>query len=168
LEPEWCCCSVSLFGVTLVGDADRDRAVALLRRHYAEGRLDHEELARRVGVAIRARSTTDVRQALWGLPNALVETILVPRLLAAGTTLADHPGFRTVRRVMWAAVLSAVWAFATMVLFVTYAISLLAVGPSTPVAVGLAVAWALVTWGAWRTWHSRSRRERVAVTSSRG
>ena len=133
--------------VTLVGDADRDRALALLKRHYAEGRFDHEELTRRIGVAVGARSTADVFLALRGLPNAVLESVL-----------AGHSGLRTVRRVALAVMVSAVWMFATMLLVVTFAISLLVVGTSTPVALVLAAAWALMTWGSWRTWRRRSRR----------
>jgi Domain of unknown function (DUF1707) len=133
--------------MTLVGDADRDRALALLKRHYAEGRFDHEELTRRIGVAVGARSTADVFLALRGLPNAVFEAVL-----------AGHSGIRMVRRVALALVVSAAWMFATMLLAVTFAISLLVVGPSTPVAVVLAAVWALTTWGSWRTWRRRSRR----------
>ena len=142
--------------VTLVGDADRDRALALLRRHYAEGRFDQDELTRRVDVAAGARSTTDVWVALRGLPNALLETVLAPRLLAAGTTLAGYPALRRAKRLALAAILAAAWLFATMLLVVTYAISLIVGGPSTVVAVLFAVTWLLVTWGSWRTWRRRA------------
>jgi hypothetical protein len=144
--------------VTLVGDADRDRALALLRRHYAEGRFDHEELTRRVDVAAGARSTTDVWVALRGLPNALVETIVAPRLLAAGTTLSRYPALRAAKRLALAVIVSAAWLLATTLLAVTYAISLMVGGPSTVVAALFALTWLLVTWGSWRTWRRGSRR----------
>lgn len=142
--------------VTLVGDADRDRALALLRRHYAEGRFDHEELTRRVDVAADAHSTTDVWVALRGLPNALAETVLAPRLLAAGTTLSGYPALRAAKRLALAVIVSAAWLFATMLLAVTYAISLIVSGPSTVVAAVFALTWLLVTWGSWRTWRRRA------------
>ena len=142
--------------VTLVGDADRDRALALLRRHYAEGRFDHEELTRRVDVAAGARSTTDVWVALRGLPNALLETVLAPRLLAAGATLSGYPALRTARRLAVAVIVSAAWLLATTLLAVTYAISLMVGGPSTVVAAVFALTWLLVTWGSWRTWRRRA------------
>ena len=107
---------------------------------------------------MRARSTTDVWLALRGLPNAVLETLLAPRMVAAGTTLAGHAGLRTARSLVWAVIVSAVWAFATMLLIVTYGISLIVSGPSTSVTVVLTAAWALVTWGSWRTWRRRSRR----------
>jgi hypothetical protein len=144
--------------VTLVGDADRDRALALLRRHYAEGRFDHEELTRRVDAAAGARSTTDVWVALRGLPNALLETVLAPRLLAAGTTLSAYPALRAARRLALAVIVSAAWLLATTLLAVTYAISLIVGGPSTIVAVIFGLTWLLVTWGSWRMWRRRTRR----------
>jgi hypothetical protein len=144
--------------VTLVGDADRDRALALLRRHYAEGRFDHEELTRRVGVAVDARSTTDVWVALRGLPNALLETLFAPRLLAAGTTLAGYPAVRAAKRLALAVIVSAAWLLATIVLVVAYAVSLFVSGPSPVVAGVFALSWLLVTWGSWRTWRRGSRR----------
>lgn len=144
--------------MTLVGDADRDRALALLRRHYAEGRFDHEELTRRVGVAADARSATDVWVALRGLPNALLETLLAPRLLAAGTTLAGYPAVRAAKRLALAVIVSAAWLLATIVLVIAYAVSLFVSGPSLVVAGVFALSWLLVTWGSWRTWRRGSRR----------
>ena len=139
--------------VTLVGDADRDRALALLKRHYAEGRFDHDELTRRIGVAVGARSTADVFLALRGLPERRVRS-----RGAAPPGPTPPPRLRTVRRVALAVIVSAVWMFATMMVVVRFAISLLVAGPSTPVAVVLAAAWGLMTWGSWRTWCRRSRR----------
>ena len=144
--------------MTLVGDADRDRALALLRRHYAEGRFDQEELTRRVGVAAGARSTTDVWVALRGLPNALLETVLLPRLLAAGTTLAGYPALRAAKRLALAVIVAVLWLLATIALVLAYAISLIVSGPSTLVAAVFAVSWLFVTWGSWRTWRRGSRR----------
>ena len=107
---------------------------------------------------MRARSTTDVWLALRGLPNAVVETLLAPRMVAAGTVLAGHAGLRTARRLAWAVIVSAAWVFASMLLVLTYGISLIVSGPSTQVTVVIAAVWALVTWGSWRTWRRRSRR----------
>jgi hypothetical protein len=53
---------------TLLGDADRERLVALLREHYAEGRLDLEELRHRVGVVLAAPYAEDAAVAMAGLP----------------------------------------------------------------------------------------------------
>ena len=107
---------------------------------------------------MRARSTTDVWLALRGLPNAVVETLLAPRMVAVGTVLAGHAGLRTARRLAWAMIVSAAWLFASMLLLLTYGISLIVSGPSTQVTVVIAVVWTLVTWASWRTWRRRSRR----------
>ena len=53
---------------TLLGDADRERLVALLREHYAEGRLDLEDLRHRVGVVLAASSAEEAAGAMAGLP----------------------------------------------------------------------------------------------------
>jgi Domain of unknown function (DUF1707) len=52
----------------LLGDADRDRLASLLREHYAQGRLDLEELRRRVGVVLAAQYADEAAAALSDLP----------------------------------------------------------------------------------------------------
>ena len=94
--------------------------------------------------------------ALRGLPNALLETVLAPRLLAAGATLSSYPALRAARRLALAVIVSAAWLLATTLLAVTYAISLMVGGPSTVVAAVFALTWLLVTWGSWRTWRRRA------------
>lgn len=53
---------------TLIGDAERDQLAAALREHYAAGRLDLDELRRRVAVVIAARYLDEARAALAELP----------------------------------------------------------------------------------------------------
>jgi hypothetical protein len=53
---------------SLLGDADRDRLVAVLREHYAAGRMDTEELRRRVGIVLAAAYADEAAQALADLP----------------------------------------------------------------------------------------------------
>jgi Domain of unknown function (DUF1707) len=55
----------------LLGDADRERLVGLLREHYAAGRLDLDDLRRRVGVVLGAAYADEAAAALAGLPPAL-------------------------------------------------------------------------------------------------
>jgi uncharacterized protein DUF1707 len=55
---------------SLLGDADRERLVVLLREHYAAGRLDLEDLRRRVGVVLAAAYAEEAEVALAGLPPA--------------------------------------------------------------------------------------------------
>ncbi len=52
------------------GDADRERLVALLREHYAAGRLDLDVLRRRVGVVLAAANAEQATVALADLPPA--------------------------------------------------------------------------------------------------
>jgi Domain of unknown function (DUF1707) len=53
--------------VALAGDADRERASASLREHYARGYLTLDEFSRRTGRVLSARSSGQVRRALFGL-----------------------------------------------------------------------------------------------------
>jgi Domain of unknown function (DUF1707) len=53
---------------SLLGDADRDRLVGVLREHYAAGRMDIEELRRRVGVVLGAAYADEAAVALADLP----------------------------------------------------------------------------------------------------
>jgi hypothetical protein len=51
-----------------LGDADRDALAQLLGRHYAEGRLDADELSRRLDVVYGATDRGDAASALADLP----------------------------------------------------------------------------------------------------
>ena len=53
---------------SLIGDADRERLVALLREHYAAGRLDLDGLRHRVGVVLGAAYADEAAAALADLP----------------------------------------------------------------------------------------------------
>jgi len=55
---------------SLLGDADRERLVALLREHYAAGRLDLDDLRHRVGVVLAAANAEQAAVALADLPPA--------------------------------------------------------------------------------------------------
>ena len=50
-------------------DADRERSIAALRDHYAEGRLTCEELDERVTAALTARTFGDLRSVMADLPE---------------------------------------------------------------------------------------------------
>jgi DNA-binding PadR family transcriptional regulator len=52
-----------------ISDADRERATARLRDHYAEGRLTREELDERVTAALNARIIGDLRRVMADLPG---------------------------------------------------------------------------------------------------
>ena len=53
-----------------VSDADRDRATALLRDHFAAGRLTAQELDERMAAALDAKTAGDLRRVLAGLPES--------------------------------------------------------------------------------------------------
>ena len=55
-----------------LGDADRERLVALLREHYAAGRLELDDLRHRVGVVLAAANAEQATVALADLPHATV------------------------------------------------------------------------------------------------
>ena len=51
-----------------LGDADRDRLIALLREHYALGRLDLDQLSSRVETVLAAEYADEAAAALADLP----------------------------------------------------------------------------------------------------
>jgi hypothetical protein len=55
---------------SLLGDADRERLVVLLREHYAAGRLELDDLRDRVGVVLAAAYAGEAAVALADLPPA--------------------------------------------------------------------------------------------------
>ena len=54
----------------LLGDSERDRFVAVLREHYAAGRLSLEELRRRAGIVLAAAYVDEAQGAMAELPGA--------------------------------------------------------------------------------------------------
>jgi hypothetical protein len=52
----------------LIGDPERERLTAILRDHYAEGRLTMDELRRRAEIVLAASYRDEADQALAGLP----------------------------------------------------------------------------------------------------
>ena len=70
---------------SLLGDADRERLVALLREHYAAGRLDLDDLRHRVGVVLAAAYAEEAAVVLADLPPAGVPD-------TPGAGVPDTPG----------------------------------------------------------------------------
>jgi hypothetical protein len=52
-----------------IGDADRERVTARLREHYAEGRLDQEELDERISATLNAKTFGELRPIMADLPE---------------------------------------------------------------------------------------------------
>ena len=51
-----------------VTDAGRERLLALLREHYAQGQLDLDEMSRRVGVVLASAYSDEAAAAVTDLP----------------------------------------------------------------------------------------------------
>lgn len=58
----------AIAGATRASDADRERTVAALRRHYAAGRLELDELEQRVASAYTARWRVELRALVRDMP----------------------------------------------------------------------------------------------------
>jgi hypothetical protein len=52
-----------------ISDADREQVVARLREHFAEGRLNEDELDERVAAALSAKTAGDLRRIMADLPG---------------------------------------------------------------------------------------------------
>ncbi len=53
---------------SLVGDADRERLLSLLREHYARGRFDLDEFSTRAGLVLAAQYADEAASAVTDLP----------------------------------------------------------------------------------------------------
>jgi DNA-binding PadR family transcriptional regulator len=71
-------------------DADRERATARLRDHFAEGRLTREELDERITAALNARTAGDLRRVMADLP----EPAQVPQQARTLPSAVLHPVLR--------------------------------------------------------------------------
>jgi hypothetical protein len=125
----------------LIGDQDRDRAAASLRRHYVAGRLSVEEFGHRTELAIRARSDRDLRRALNDLPTTWrdLQDVVAPArdaVARAGMLLG----------------LFTLWVFASVILLVAFAVATLVDGASTAEVVGFPLVWLAIGYGLWRVW----------------
>src|SRR5579875_3845698 len=56
-------------GYLRIGDAERDQAIELLGRHFADGRLTQEEYEERLSAALRARTRADLTALFSDLPQ---------------------------------------------------------------------------------------------------
>ena len=131
--------------MALIGDRERDRAAASLRRHYLQGRLSVDELSDRTDLTLRARSDRDLRLALRDLPPTWrdLQDVVAPAAKAARDTVARAGVFLA---------LLTFWTFLSLVLLVAFAIALLVNGPSLSEVVVFPLVWLGVTYGLWRVW----------------
>jgi hypothetical protein len=132
-----------------VGDRERERAAASLQDHFVKGRLSLEELGTRIEQAFGARTRSDVRAALRGLPAQWQRS---EELLAAGAGLV-HKGARLLAFFATATA----WAVCSFALAIPFAVMLIALGPSTVLATVFVALWGVMSVALWRPWF-RSRR----------
>lgn len=76
-----------------IGDAERERAMDELARHYAEGRLDHDEYDERLDAVGTARTAPDLAILFEDLPRPVN-----PMLSAQGRAAATPLSYRRRRR----------------------------------------------------------------------
>jgi Flp pilus assembly protein TadB len=129
----------------LVGDPERDRAAHELRRHYREGRLSTDELARRLETALRARDRGQLRSALNDLPGrwADAEALRSPA--------------RALRNAAILAGTAVVWLFWSIGMLVAFIAWLAANGPSLGALLAFPLLWFALSWVLW----SSSKRRRL-------
>jgi hypothetical protein len=134
--------------VTLVGDRERERAAASLRRHFVQGRLSIEELGARAELALGARSQSELRAALRDLPRSWQGGAeLIAQAVGAARRGARLAAFL---------LLAGVWAVISLALAIAFAVTLVVFGPSIAVVIAFAAVWAAVSFALWRPWlHSR-------------
>ena len=105
--------------MALVGERERERAQAALRRHFLAGRLDDEELSERLELTLRARTRGDLRRALRSLPAAWasLDDVVLPAVERARSTVRIAAAF-------------VVWLFGSAFLLLAFGAWLAAEGPS--------------------------------------
>jgi hypothetical protein len=102
-------------GAIRVSDTERDQAVAELSEHYQAGRLTLEEFDDRSGLALRARTGSELVALFDDLPTTVVPAAMTsagPAILAGPGVPADLSGPRAggwpVVRVVIACVIAAI------------------------------------------------------------
>ena len=121
----------------VAGDRDRERALVLLREHFADGRLTLEQLGRRVERVLKARSRWQIARAFIGLPVLPDATRPVTRTLARGLILTVFTG---------------AYLVFTFTLLATMALVLVIHGASDATLLGFLVVWLVPTWLLSRLW----------------
>ncbi len=134
-----------------VGDPERDRAVATLRKHYVDGRLTLEELSDRIGRALAAGSRAELRTALWDLP-----TLPDVRELLAGGRSALRAAAHGAAVVLF----TGLYVLFSLTLVIALAVTLVVQGASAALLVGFLLVWLLPTYLLARLWRGGAPRRR--------
>ncbi|MEV5748804.1 DUF1707 domain-containing protein [Actinoallomurus sp. NPDC052308] len=74
-----------------IGDAERDAVASALHEHFAQGRLDREELDERLSATLAAKTVGDLRQVARDLP-ASPDTVAPPFGAADEADRFGRPG----------------------------------------------------------------------------
>lgn len=129
--------------VPLVGDSQRDRAVSILRRAYADGYLGALDLERRIDVALRAASTRQIVGSVRGVPGGVAELTLegavIPAVRAGTFPLRLRLAALLLRLVL------GTWLVVTVILGVVGIVLALASGLAVGGALALLAVWLLVS-----------------------
>ena len=133
----------SYHGSVRVGDPERERAAATLRKHYVEGRLSLEELSDRTGRALTASSRAELRTALSDLPA-------LPELVAQGRW-----AIRAALHGAAVVLFTGLYLLFSLTLLIVFGVTLLAEGASTALLVGFLLVWLLPTYLLARLWRGR-------------
>ena len=112
--------------MALVGDRDREQAARTLRRHYADGRLDEDDLAARLELVLRARSRWELAYALRRLPRV-------------------EQAVERARHGLVVVTMGAVWLMVTVALLVAFVAWVAAQGASLGAFAGFGLVWLLLT-----------------------
>jgi hypothetical protein len=122
--------------VALAGDLERERATGRLREGYARGQLTLDEFSRRTARALSARSRSQLRRSLFGLPRpSVVDSVR-----------------ESVHDLVRAVVMGAYVVF-SLVLLAALALTLLIQGVSVSAFLAVLLVWLVPT-----VWISRLRR----------
>jgi hypothetical protein len=128
----------------IAGDQDRERAAATLREHYARGRLTVDELSSRVARVMSARSRSEIRTALAGLP-----------------LLPDALGFaaygRSFARGAMLVFFTGAYLLFSFTLLLVFALTMLIHGATTTTLVGFLVVWLVPTYLLTRLWRRKAK-----------
>jgi Flp pilus assembly protein TadB len=136
----WLVLALAQRRMALAGDLDRERAAARLREHYAGGYLTVDELSRRTGRVLSARSRGQLQRALAGLSRP---------------SFADS--VQTAVRDVVLVVVTGAYVVFSLALAVVLALTVLLHGVSVSAFLAIAVIWLVPTYLFARLRHRNTR-----------
>jgi hypothetical protein len=130
--------AVTIAGMVLAGDSDRERTLVWLREHFVRGRLTLEELAERTEVVLHSRSREELRRSCEGLPR-----------------LTAHPFVKVVVHGASLVLFTGAWLLFSLVLLLVFALTLLIHGATLLEFAGFLAVWLVPTYLLSRLWRKR-------------